>query len=163
VTVSEGDRIDLGGLEVNIMETPGHSSCSISAYVPQLKALFPSDGGGIPFKETIVISANSNFARFQESLDRLNECEVDYVCADHYGYVAGEEAKSYMQQSIEAAKQLRASMEQVYRRTGDVEEATRVLVSSFYMGHKDYLLSPEILHGIYHQMVRHIAKAMDVD
>ncbi|MBU4074729.1 MAG: MBL fold metallo-hydrolase, partial [Proteobacteria bacterium] len=31
--VSEGAEIDLGGISVQILETPGHSSCSISAYV----------------------------------------------------------------------------------------------------------------------------------
>ena len=45
-TVREGDRVDLGGLEVSILEIPGHSSCCIAAYVPELKALFPTDGGG---------------------------------------------------------------------------------------------------------------------
>ena len=29
VTVSEGERIELGGMAVQIYETPGHSSCSI--------------------------------------------------------------------------------------------------------------------------------------
>ena len=35
--VSEGATIDLGGLTVQILETPGHSSCSISAYVPEIQ------------------------------------------------------------------------------------------------------------------------------
>ncbi|NVM24711.1 MAG: MBL fold metallo-hydrolase [Desulfobacterales bacterium] len=71
--VSEGDRIDLGDLEVCIYETPGHSSCSISAYVPQLKALLASDGGGIPCKETIIASGNSNFTTYQQSLEKLKD------------------------------------------------------------------------------------------
>ena len=39
-SVSEGDQIGIDHIEVQIFETPGHSSCSISAYVPQIKALF---------------------------------------------------------------------------------------------------------------------------
>jgi len=62
-TIREGDRIDLGGLEVSILETPGHSSCCIAAYVHKLKALFPTDGGGIPFDQTIVTSGNSNYTK----------------------------------------------------------------------------------------------------
>ena len=54
-SVSEGTTINLGNIDVQIMETPGHSSCSITAYVPQLLALFPSDGGGIPYKETVIV------------------------------------------------------------------------------------------------------------
>src|SRR5512139_645693 len=52
-TIREGDRISLGDLEVSIFEIPGHSSCCIAAYVSGLKVLFPTDGGGIPFNETI--------------------------------------------------------------------------------------------------------------
>ena len=159
-TVSEGDRIDLGDLEVCILETPGHSSCSISAYVPQLKTLFPSDGGGIPYKETILASGNSNFTRFQQSLEKLKDLDVEYICADHYGYVVGDEAKDYIRKSIEAASQNRALIEETYRRTGDIEIATRELVSDFYEKNPDYLLSLEIFEGVYRQMVRHIANAM---
>jgi len=43
-TIREGDRIDLGDLEVSIFEIPGHSSCSIAAYVPGLKLCFPLTG-----------------------------------------------------------------------------------------------------------------------
>ena len=52
-TVKEGDTIHLGGWAIGILETPGHSSCSLTAYVPEIKALFPSDGGGIPFGSEI--------------------------------------------------------------------------------------------------------------
>ena len=82
-TVREGDRIALGDLEISILEIPGHSSCMIAAYVPEFKALFPSDGSGIPFDQTIIPSGNSNFTRYQENLERLNTLEVEYFCADH--------------------------------------------------------------------------------
>jgi len=42
--ISEGAEIDLGGVSVQILETPGHSSCSISAYVDEIKALFYTKG-----------------------------------------------------------------------------------------------------------------------
>ncbi len=48
-TISEGDTFDMGNLTGQVYETPGHSSCSISLYVPELKALFPSDGACIPY------------------------------------------------------------------------------------------------------------------
>jgi glyoxylase-like metal-dependent hydrolase (beta-lactamase superfamily II) len=116
-TVSEGDRIDLGGVELNIFETPGHSSCSIAAWAPEFKALFPSDGGGIPYDQTIIPSGNSNFTHFQKSLEKLKGLEVEYLCADHYGYVVGEEAGNYIRRAIELAGKRRAKMEDVYRRT----------------------------------------------
>lgn len=159
--IREGDRIDLGNLEVSILEIPGHSSCCIAAYIPELKALFPTDGGGIPFKETIVTSGNSNYTKYQQGLERLKNLDVDYYGADHYGYVIGEEAGEFIPKSIEMAKKNRALMEQVYRSTRDIDAAARKLISSFYEENPYYFLSPEIFLDVYRQMVRHIAKVIE--
>jgi len=160
-TIREGDRIDLGGLEVSILEIPGHSSCCIAAYAPELRALFPTDGGGIPFDKTIVSSGNSNYTKYQQSLERLKDLEVDYYCADHYGYVTGTEAREFISKSIKMAKENRARMEEVYRSTRDIDTAAQELTSSFYQENPDYFLSPEIFLDVYRQMVRHMATAME--
>jgi len=158
-TVREGDRIDLGDFTIRILEIPGHSSCSIAAYLPELKALFPSDGGGIPFKEMVVASGNSNYTQYQKSLERLKELDVEYLCADHYGYVIGEEAKGFISRTIETAKSQRALIEKVYNQTHDIEQAAKRLAAFFYGGNPDYFLSPEIMQAVFGQMVRHIAKS----
>ncbi len=160
-TVCEGDRIDLGGLEISLLEIPGHSSCCIAAYVPEFKALFPTDGGGIPFDKTIITSGNSNYTKYQQSLERLKTLEVEYYCADHYGYVTGEEAREFIPRTIEIARQVRARIEEVYRSTKDVDRTAQKLVSSFYNQYPYYFLSPEIFLDVYRQMVRHIASVME--
>jgi len=157
----EGDQIDLGGLKVSILETPGHSSCCIAAYVPEWKALFPTDGGGIPFRETIITSGNSNYTKYQESLERLKPLEVDYYCADHYGYVVGEEARHFIPLTIEMAKKKRSQMEEAYRSTRDVDAAAKLLIASFYQESPDYFLSPDIFLDVHRQMIRHIATVIE--
>jgi glyoxylase-like metal-dependent hydrolase (beta-lactamase superfamily II) len=159
--VHDGDRIDLGGVTVSILEIPGHSSCSIAAYVPEWKALFPTDGGGIPFRETIITSGNSNYTRYQASLEKLKDLEVDYYCADHYGYMTGEEAREFVPKTIEMARKHRAELEEAYRSTGDIDEAAKAMVNSFYDENRGYFLSPEIFVDVYRQMVRHIAGVME--
>jgi glyoxylase-like metal-dependent hydrolase (beta-lactamase superfamily II) len=160
-SVSEGDHIGIDHMEVQIFETPGHSSCSISAYVPQIKALFASDGGGIPYQDMIVTAGNSNFTLYQQSLEKLKDLDVEYLCADHYGYIVEEEAGDFIRQTIQMAKKNRSLMEEAYLRTRDVETAAHELVTSFYEAYPDYVLSQEIFEGIYRQMVRHIAKNLE--
>jgi glyoxylase-like metal-dependent hydrolase (beta-lactamase superfamily II) len=160
-TVHEGDRIDLGDIEVRVFEIPGHSSCSIGAYVPQFKALFPSDGGGIPYKDTIIPSGNSNYTQFQEGLERLKNLDVEYLCADHYGYVTGEEAKEFISNTIEMAKTQRALIEKTYNHSRDVDQTVKELIALFASKNPDYFLSREIMEGVYGQMVRHIAKVRE--
>jgi glyoxylase-like metal-dependent hydrolase (beta-lactamase superfamily II) len=160
-TIREGDRFNLGNLEGMIQEIPGHSSCCIAAYLPKYKALFPTDGGGIPFDQTIVTSGNSNYTKYQQSLERLKDIPVDYYCADHYGYVTGEEAKEFILKSIEMAKKTRTQIEEAYRSTRDIDTAAQKLISSFYEENPSYFLSPEIFLDVYRQMVRHIANVIE--
>ena len=159
--VRDGDLLKVGDLEVRIMETPGHSSCSISAYIPELKTLLPSDAGGIPIDDAIFTSANSNYTLYQESLERLKDLEVEYFGADHHGYIVGPEARDYVLQSIAAARKLRTRIETVYRETGDIDRASRLLTEELYTRHPNYFLAPEIIVGVFGQMVKHIAKAMN--
>jgi glyoxylase-like metal-dependent hydrolase (beta-lactamase superfamily II) len=161
VTVSEGDRIGLGDLEVRIYETPGHSSCSITAYVPELKAIFASDGGGIPYKQSIIAPGNSNFTMYQASLEKLKDLEVEYACADHYGYIAGDEATVFIKKSIKSAQERRSLIEESYRRTKNIDTTAKEMVDDFYRENPEYILAPEILLGVYRQLVRHIAHAME--
>ncbi len=159
--VREGDVLDLGNLEVQILETPGHSSCSISAYVPRHKALFPSDGGGIPYQEEIIPSGNSNYTQFQQSLAKLAPLEVRFLCADHCGFVTGDEAGHFIQDAQVAAAEFRKLMERVYARLGDVDQAVEHLVQNTFEQRPDYFLPRDILTGVYRQMVRHIAAEME--
>lgn len=160
--VKEGDRFDLGEMEVKIFETPGHSSCSITAWVPSRGAIFASDGGGIPFKDTIIASGNSNYTQFQKNLERLRELPIRYVCADHYGYVCGEEATKFMEKAVEMARKRRELMAEVFMRTKDIDQAAKELTQKFYEENPDYLLTPEIFEGVFRQMVRHVASQMDI-
>jgi len=160
-SVKEGSCITVGDHTLSVIETPGHSSCSVSLYEPEMKALFPSDAGGIPYRDSIIPSGNSNFTLFQESLKKLQRCDVDYFCADHYGYVTGTEARDFVDKSITAAASFRKVMERVYRREGSVERAVTRLVNSVLALYPDYFLPRDILEGIYGQMIKHIARVCD--
>ncbi|MCX7635267.1 MAG: MBL fold metallo-hydrolase [Syntrophales bacterium] len=158
--VGEGDRIDIGGYTLEIMATPGHTNCSITAYEPRLQALFASDGGGIPYADTSFPSANTNFTQYAESLERLLPLPVAYLCADHYGYVTGEEAAGFLALTLAETKKWRAYMEDVYRRTGDVDTAARMVTTAFYEQMPGYFLAADILEGVFKQMLKFLAKNM---
>jgi glyoxylase-like metal-dependent hydrolase (beta-lactamase superfamily II) len=162
ITVSEGDSIDLGRFHIEILETPGHSKCSISAYIPQIKALFPSDSGGIPFKNSIITSGNWNYTEFQKSLRKLNSLDVDYLCADHYGYVTGPEAREFISETIQTSYQFCAMIKAVYRRAGSVEKTVKQMIKYTFGIHKEYFLSPDILQEVYSPMIRHIIFEMGI-
>jgi len=156
-SITQGDRIDLGNLQVDIHETPGHSSCSISAYSPQIKTLFPSDAGGIPYKDMIIPVGNSNFVEYLRSLKKLEKLDVDYICADHYGIIAGNEAKNYIKKSLEVSDRRFEMIKDAYLRTHDIEGVARRMVKEFYAKNPDYFLPAVIAEGNYRRMIMSIA------
>ena len=125
--VGEGDVIDLGeGVKVRIIEMPGHSSCSIAAYVESLKALFPSDAGGIPGeKEEIFPSGNEDFILYQKSLEKLLPLEVEILGAARNGAFVGKEARDLIRRSMEAAETMR---QEVIRRFEGLENQEEKLI-----------------------------------
>jgi glyoxylase-like metal-dependent hydrolase (beta-lactamase superfamily II) len=157
-TVGEGNQIDLGGTILDILYTPGHTHCSITAYEPRLKALFASDGGGIPYREMSFASANTNFTQYLESLEKMKPLAVDYLCADHYGYVTGEDARGFIDLTIREGRKLRAQMEGILREKGNVDEAAKAMTVSFYRECPDYFIAADILEGVFRQMMKFLEK-----
>jgi 2-aminobenzoylacetyl-CoA thioesterase len=158
ITVEEGKKIDLGKMEIDFFDTPGHSSCSISAYVPQLQALFPSDAAAIPYKEEMLIAANSNFTLYQQSLEKLVKLNVKILGADHYAHIINAEAANYISNSIFEARKTRNLLEDVLRKEGNVDLAAKAYIDDYYKNNPDYFLAPEIMLGVYRQMLKHLAE-----
>jgi len=156
-TVRTGSRIDLGGRHIDILETPGHSSCSISAYVPQLKSLFPSDSVAIPYRDEHVIAAGSSFEKYKNSLDIMAGLDIELIGADHYGCIIQDETKHYVAKSKEAAENLIRTLTKTLEKTGNIEQTAAMLVKQHFERRPDYFVAPEILISTYTQMLKQFA------
>ncbi|MBA4395961.1 MAG: hypothetical protein C0394_01015 [Syntrophus sp. (in: bacteria)] len=160
-SVGGGDVIDLGEITLQILDTPGHTNCSITAYEPSIKALFPSDGGGIPFGDICFPSMNTNTIQYLESLEKMKPLPVSYYCADHYGYVTGDEAGGFIDLSLTEGRRWRAELENCYRKyAGDIDTAARSITADFYRLNPDYFIAPDILEGVFKQMLKFTGKNM---
>lgn len=157
--VGEGDAIDLGGMTVRIFDTPGHTNCSISAYELANNALFPSDAGGIPFADTCFPSMNTNTIQYLESLEKMKALPVRYYCADHYGYITGEEARGFIELSLTEGRRWKAELEKCYQKhAGDLDAAAKAITDDFYRLNPGYFIAPDILEGVFKQMLKFTGK-----
>ena len=150
----ENSCIDLGGRQIEIHETPGHSSCSISAYVPQMKVLFPSDAVAIPYRDEYVIAVGSSFEKYLQSHDKLAVLDVKMLCADHYGCITGEEARRYIAESKIATDRMMDKLRLALEKEGSVERAAAQLIRLHYEQRPDYFVHPDILLRTYTQMLK---------
>ena len=154
--VGEGDSIDLGeGVEVRIIEMPGHSSCSIAAYVPSLKALLPSDAGGIPGEgEEIFASGNEDFILYQKSLKKLEPLDLEIVCLARNGAFTGPDARAYLARSIQAAEEMRLETLRQFQGVQDFEERLIRLARERY----EAIKTRDIPWDIYLALMRGVVK-----
>ncbi len=155
--VGEGDVIPCGDLSMKVIDTPGHSSCSIAVYVPQEKAMFASDAGGVPFGDKVFTAANSNFDKYQESLEKMAGYEIDVYLAEHFGARTGDHARVYLKQSINAAKETRDILEASYRKTKDVQKSTQEITDRFMEWVPDGFMPRDIIAMVIGQMLKYIA------
>ncbi|MBW2218672.1 MAG: MBL fold metallo-hydrolase [Deltaproteobacteria bacterium] len=157
-TVGDGDVLSCGGLSLEILEVPGHSSCSIAVYVPEEKAMFASDAGGIPFGDKIMTSANSNFDKYQESLKKMAPYEIDVYLAEHFGARMGEEGRNYLKRSMESADEFRAVLEESLRRNKDVNKSTEEITDRLIVEAPKDFLPRDVLLIVVGQMLKFLSK-----
>jgi glyoxylase-like metal-dependent hydrolase (beta-lactamase superfamily II) len=159
--VREGDSIDLGnGFPIEFIEVPGHSSCSIAAYVGKIKALFASDAAGVPNEKGIIYPiGNENFIQFQQSLAKLSEYHVEILCAARNGIFLGEEGREFISKTMQAADQLRQEVIRRFREMGDRERVTTEICDRIYAEVKPVDIPKGIFLGVIKSIVDNIVNA----
>jgi len=161
-TPGDGETRKLGDLTLEFINVPGHSACSMAVYVPEIKAMFASDAGGIPFEKNVFASANSNFDLYQASLLKLAAFNVDFHGAEHYGALTGEDAKGFMGKSIESAKQTRLMIEESLKRTNSVELTSLEAAKWMAENAGRYFLPKDVLKMVVDQMTGWLARNMGI-
>ena len=157
--VSDGEILTCSDLSLEILEVPGHSSCSIAVYIPEEKALFASDAGGIPFGDKIFTAANANFDRYQQSLEKMATKDVAIHLAEHYGARSGEQGRRFLKDAMAAAAETRQTLEAAYDETRDVAKTTDIVTDKIMADAPKGFLPREVVAIVAGQMVNFIAKS----
>jgi glyoxylase-like metal-dependent hydrolase (beta-lactamase superfamily II) len=158
--VKDGDVLSLGDLGLEVLEVPGHSSCSVAIWVPQEKAMFASDAGGIPCGDEIFTAANSNFDQYQESLNKMAAYNIEVHLAEHYGARIGEEGRNFLKKSIADAQKTRKIFEETIQRNKDLKKSADELTDRIMEKTPAEFLSRDVLSIVVGQMVKYLNKQM---
>ena len=112
-TVDEGDVIDLGGgCRLDILKTPGHSPCSISAFLPGDRVLFISDAGGFQTSSRQIFPIFfSGYQDYLDSLERLRSIRADILALPHEQCHQGrEEIDSFYDFAVGEAQRMKENI-----------------------------------------------------
>jgi len=127
--VKENDIIDLGdGIEVHFLEVPGHTRCSIAAYIPKLKALFPADAVPPPTDDSDIVffpGPQYDFGMYKQSMARLASLEVEIFACEHFGVVTGDEARQILQEGLRQTERFENRIIELYRQTENFDQTVQ--------------------------------------
>ncbi len=162
--VNNSSVIKLGkGLEVNFIETPGHSPCALVVYIPALKALFPTDSapcpiGGIEIDKLARPSPQYNYGLYLKSLERLVGYDIEICAFDHYGAVLGEDARQVLVNGMKLCRQYEKHVLDMYQESGDIEKVARQVASEMMAASGFEFSSGELMVPVGRAVVRNILK-----
>jgi 2-aminobenzoylacetyl-CoA thioesterase len=158
--VGDRDALDLGeGIEVRFLEAPGHTQCSLAAYVPSLKLLFPSDSAAFPHYDGSGIAHPSpqyDFRLYQESLQKLAALDVETLAFEHHGFLRGVEARQFLVQAIEKAEEDRKFIVAKAQNPEGFDEVVQKFAGEFREQTRLPFLPPEIQKTVAETIVRKI-------
>lgn len=154
--MGDGDRLYLGGgLSLQFFDTPGHSRCSMSVYLPERRILFPGDA--IPFPEggrkELTVTANHDYPDYLSSLEKLRPLPIDMVAYEHCGVLNGNDAKEIVTRGLDASLKQRERIRARLRELGDAERLVDETVAKYQTVELFRLLSVDVLRPIIRRMV----------
>ncbi|MEW6203067.1 MAG: MBL fold metallo-hydrolase [bacterium] len=102
IILREGDGVPLDDAgKLQVLETPGHTECSISLFHQPTKTLFVSDACGVPFPSgRIWPTAFYDLALYKKNMQRMLNLEPHFLCLAHVGFFKGEQARRYLERSL---------------------------------------------------------------
>lgn len=107
-TVQEGDVITVDHRELAVLQTPGHSDCSISLYESGRGLLIISDATGyyMPTADAWWPNYFWDYGAYVQSIERLAALDAQVVCLSHNGALRGQEdVRAYFAGALAATRQ----------------------------------------------------------
>jgi 2-aminobenzoylacetyl-CoA thioesterase len=107
-TVRQGDTIAVEDFAWTVLETPGHSDCSISLHEANRRILMVSDAGGfyMPKLGFWWPGYFTGYAAYLNSLEKLAALDAEILCLSHNGTICGaDEIRAFFAGSIAATRQ----------------------------------------------------------
>jgi len=106
--VKEGDRIEVDeGVALEVLETPGHSDCSLSFYDAARRVLIISDATGyyVPQHDTWWPNYFTDYGAYVRSIERLAALDTDVLCLSHNGVIRGaDDVRDYFRRALQVTQ-----------------------------------------------------------
>lgn len=103
--IAEGDEIDLGSRKLQVLETPGHTLCSLTFYEPEDRILLLSESTGVYVDPTwIDVSILTGYEQTLRSIEKCRALDAETLYVSHYGEIKEVTANEYFKLATTSAE-----------------------------------------------------------
>jgi glyoxylase-like metal-dependent hydrolase (beta-lactamase superfamily II) len=133
--LEEGDVVDLGGVELEVIAVPGHAPGHIALYDKANKNIFLGDSIGNKVDVTTFIPSHNppwfNKEQYYETLDKLKKVSFDTACLGHYGCWEGPDAKNLLDDAKQVFENFWGFFDANRDKLDDIAYLTKSLVEKY--------------------------------
>ncbi len=133
VVVGQGDVLEIEpGLTLEILDAPGHSVCSIAAYIPSDQVMLVSDAVGFAASTGVMPPIFfQGYDLYVDTIRRLMTYPTKVLGGAHGDVVRGDEAGRLCQRSLESAERVAAMVDELLQSGVSEEELTSRLYDQY--------------------------------
>jgi len=112
-TVKDNDTFKISnGLNIRIIETPGHTADCLSYYIQEKKILISSEAAGqSDLTGYIVSDCLYDYDQYLSSMKKLSLLDIEILCPGHLFVYTGDDAKKFLRESMQECEKFRKLVE----------------------------------------------------
>ena len=120
--ISDNERINLGGVTLRAIHTPGHAPHHVSYLIDDLGILFPGDSAGMCIEKYLVLTTPPPFHQqlFLKSLEKMKKLNPTYIGYTHFGLFDADGL-------LEKVKKIVSLWNETAKKSRDLEEFKKLL------------------------------------
>lgn len=134
--IGEGDNIALaGGVNLKVLNAPGHSPCSVACYLPEEKVMFLSDAAGFQISDTEIFPVFFyNYELYIETIMRLSSFPSRILCFPHGMIWINGNIQHFYQSALNSARWALENITRMLDDGWDDEKIRQSLFPRYYRG-----------------------------
>ena len=161
IPVNDGDWIQAGSMNFQVVSLPGHTKCSVGYYLPEHKLLLGTETLGVyDSGQTVVPSFLIGYQTTLASMEKALTMDIQSILLPHYGLLPPEKTAFYLQNGKQNTIETAEKIVQIIRSGGSEEDAAQWFQNRFYHGYIQTIYPIDAMQLNTGIMIRQIRKEL---
>ena len=163
-TVRDNDIFKISiGLNIRILETPGHTSDCLSFYIQEKRILISSEAAGQSDRTGYIVSdCLYDYNQYFNSMKRLSLLDIEILCPGHLFVYTDDDAKNYLKESMKECERFRKLVEHCLVEEDQDLDRVKIRIKKIEYDHIDGPKQPEPIYLLnLEARIKAVAKRMN--